>query len=54
MRKSVCINRDWTFEKEGAEERISLPHTWNAIDGQTGPDQYYRGECVYRKTFHRP
>lgn len=54
MRKSVCINQDWTFEKEGAEERISLPHTWNAVDGQTGPEQYYRGECVYRKTFHRP
>lgn len=54
MRKSVCINKDWTFEKESVVEKISLPHTWNAIDGQTGPAQYYRGECVYRKTFKKP
>lgn len=54
MRKSVCINEDWTFEKEGVTEKISLPHTWNAVDGQTGPEQYYRGACVYRKTFTRP
>lgn len=54
MRKSVCINEDWIFEKEGVAEKISLPHTWNAIDGQTGPKQYYRGQCVYRKTFTKP
>ena len=29
-------------------ERISLPHTWNAIDGQDGGNDYYRGVGWYR------
>ena len=54
MRKVYCINEDWTFIKEGASETVHLPHTWNALDGQTGPLPYYRGECLYRKEFTRP
>ena len=36
MRKVVCINNDWTFTKQGVQELVSLPHTWNATDGQDG------------------
>ena len=54
MRNTILWNDNWTFVKENKEEHISLPHTWNAIDGQTGPDQYYRGTCLYKKTFNRP
>lgn len=28
---------------------ISLPHTWNNLDGQDGGDNYYRGIAWYRK-----
>ncbi len=53
MRKCVLFNDNWTFEKEGKSENISLPHTWNAEDGQ-GTSSYYRGECRYEKVFRRP
>ena len=54
MRRTYCINDYWTFVKEGIEEKVNLPHTWNAKDGQTGPAPYYRGECVYKKEFVKP
>ncbi|MFA9376378.1 MAG: glycoside hydrolase family 2 protein [Lachnotalea sp.] len=53
MRKIKCINEDWIFEKEGQCSTVNLPHTWNAIDGQDGGDDYYRGVCVYRKELAR-
>ena len=37
------------FSKAGEpEEAITLPHTWNALDGQDGGNDYYRGVCTYR------
>lgn len=63
MRQNFKINDDWMFIKEnvGVEaamtaegERISLPHTWNAIDGQDGGNDYYRGTCWYIKKFAKP
>ena len=54
MRRIYNINDNWTFFKEGAPETMHLPHTWNAVDGQTGPAPYYRGECLYKKEFDRP
>ncbi|RKL65521.1 beta-galactosidase [Salipaludibacillus neizhouensis] len=63
MRKTILINDDWKFVKEnvGAEkvfvaqgEKINIPHTWNAIDGQDGGNDYYRGTCWYGKTFQKP
>lgn len=32
---------------------MTLPHTWNAADGQSASD-YYRGECIYTKKFAKP
>lgn len=54
MRNIINLNSDWTFTKEGKTEKVNLPHTWNAVDGQTGPQSYYRGTCVYEKKFSRP
>ena len=42
MRKIVNFNRNWLFSKTAeipadlpsGWEEISLPHTWNAVDGQ--------------------
>lgn len=58
----VDCNADWLFQKSdvaGAQnvsfddsrwDRVQLPHTWNALDGQDGGGNYYRGACWYRKT----
>ncbi len=54
MRNAFLWNEGWEFVKEGITEKVMLPHTWNAIDGQTGPAQYYRGVCRYVKSFGRP
>ena len=41
MRNSICLNRNWTFYgPKGAPETINLPHTWNAVDGQDGGNDY--------------
>ena len=49
MRKIILLNKDWYFTKAalpcgGAEgdwegEAVTLPHTWNAEDGQDGGDR---------------
>jgi len=49
MRKTISINQNWQFEKNGHIETVSLPHTWNAKDGQDGGDDYYRGTCTYEQ-----
>ena len=30
---------------------VNLPHSWNAIDGQDGDNDFYRGTCYYAKQF---
>lgn len=36
------------FQKPGQPfETVALPHTWNALDGQDGGNDYFRGECTY-------
>jgi beta-galactosidase len=54
------MNSSWRFTREnppGAEqydykdaywEKVSIPHTWNARDGQDGGGDYYRGTGWYR------
>lgn len=49
MRTYTRLNSDWQFIKEGKTEQIDLPHSWNAVDGQNGGDDYWRGTCIYRK-----
>ena len=55
MRKTTILNADWLFRyHDGSESRLDLPHTWNASDGQDGGGDYWRGTCVYEKTFPMP
>ena len=55
MRKEQLLNNDWLFRyHDGTESRVDVPHTWNNIDGQDGGNDYYRGTCVYEKTFNTP
>lgn len=49
-RRAWSLNEGWTFTgKEGRKEEVTLPHTWNNVDGQDGGNDYYRGECSYEK-----
>lgn len=52
MRTVTLLNSSWEFIKEGKSEYVDLPHSWNAVDGQDGGDDYWRGTCIYRKTLH--
>ena len=56
MRTIVNINRKWAFSKEATAvpaeidskwNFVNLPHSWNAIDGQDGANDYYRGTAWY-------
>lgn len=56
MRRRIGICGEWEFlydtkdiEKTGGTY-IFLPHTYNAVDGQDGGGDYFRGSCVYKKT----
>ena len=55
MRTVIDFNTDWSFVKgEEVPQSVTLPHTWNAKDGQDGGNDYYRGTCTYTKTFAKP
>lgn len=54
MRMIQDFNIGWSFTQNGKTQAITLPHTWNAVDGQDGGNDYYRGACIYEKTFPRP
>ncbi|MBR4392966.1 MAG: beta galactosidase jelly roll domain-containing protein, partial [Oscillospiraceae bacterium] len=58
MRKIININEGWRFLKAAIPldqalayaargEAVTLPHTWNVIDGQDGGNDYHRGLCWY-------
>lgn len=63
MRNIMELKDNWMFvkEAENAEDAaskegttISLPHTWNAVDGQDGGNDYHRGTCWYVTKFQKP
>ena len=58
MRNIMNLNHKWAFSKEAEAvpasmpEKwywVNLPHTWNAIDGQDGNNDLYRGTAYYAK-----
>ena len=62
MRQIVNFNAKWAFTKQAHEAPaampadwnfVNLPHTWNAIDGQDGGNDYYRGTAWYAKTISK-
>lgn len=66
VRTDELLSADWRFLREdvtGAElpelddaswQAASIPHTWNALDGQDGGDDFYRGAGWYRRRFTVP
>ncbi len=62
MRKVYNFNTKWAFSKEATEAPkvmpekwywVSLPHTWNDIDGQDGGNDLYRGTAYYAKELEK-
>ncbi len=58
MRKILNFNAKWAFSKQATEIPteisnkwcfVNLPHSFNAIDGQDGDNDYYRGTAYYAK-----
>ena len=55
MRNEQLLNKNWTFiYHDGSRKQVDIPHTWNALDGQDGGDDYWRGTCHYEKNFPCP
>ncbi len=62
MRQVIDFNTKWGFSKEAAAVPdampqnwiwVNIPHCWNAIDGQDGGNDYYRGTCYYAKELNK-
>lgn len=61
MRRTENINSNWFFAKTNVVpdtvpdmwEKVTLPHTWNAKDGQDGGNDYYRGACMYARVMEK-
>ncbi len=59
MRNILNINENWLFVKDTTDvsicegEQVSIPHSWNATDGQDGGNDYFRGSCLYKKTIKK-
>ena len=62
MRQIVSLNRKWAFTMDAAHDPaampslpyyVNVPHSFNAIDGQDGAGDYYRGTCWYVKQLER-
>ncbi len=58
MREIINFDTKWAFTKDCDSvpstmptkwDFVNLPHTWNAIDGMDGDNDYYRGKCYYAK-----
>ena len=48
MRRTIDLTGPWDFCREGFDaEKVCLPHTWNAVDGQDGGGDYWRGQATY-------
>ena len=60
MRNILKFNSGWQFIKNstypavgGEAVTVDLPHSWNAVDGQDGGNDYFRGTCLYTKSFNK-
>ncbi len=55
MRTYQLLNSHWSFtDMDQKTCQVDIPHTWNALDGQDGGNDYRRGTCTYRKEFPMP
>lgn len=48
--QTVNLNDGWKLTIDGKTVPVTLPHTWNAYDGQDGANGYLRTRGVYSRT----
>ena len=61
MREIKNLNFKWYFQKNGGVPKtvpsdwtvINIPYTYNAIDGQDGNNDYYRGKASFVKEIYK-
>ena len=62
MRTVLNLNHKWAFGKGESVvpaaipetwDLVNVPHSWNAVDGQDGGNDYFRGSCIYAKTIEK-
>lgn len=67
-RQVIPFNEGWKFKKAPVQQEllvnmaawekgwkeVTLPHTWNNIDMQTTPNNFYQGPAYYQKTYDCP
>ena len=62
MREVLSLNAKWAFTKNADAvpttlpekwDFVNIPHSWNAIDGQDGDNDYFRGTGYYAKAFSK-
>ncbi len=62
MRKIINFNYKWAFTKmadaiptaiDSKWDFVNLPHCFNALDGQDGGNDYFRGTAYYAKTLKK-
>ncbi len=62
MRTVINLNQKWAFSKQADAlpaaidpkwDFVNLPHSWNAIDGQDGDNDYFRGTAYYAKALNK-
>lgn len=58
MYAEICqLNDSWQFamgecakvQSSSQWQSVSLPHTWNGLDGQDGGNDFHRGACTYTR-----
>lgn len=55
MRHTIELRQAWHFTGfDGKTIEVTIPHTWNNVDGQDGGNDYKRGTCHYQHTFSKP
>ncbi len=55
MRHTIELRQPWYFTGfDGKTIEVTIPHTWNNVDGQDGGNDYKRGTCHYTHSFARP
>ena len=66
IRGVIELDKGWRFLRKPIDgghkvelsdeswEKITLPHTWNALDGQNGKNDFWYGKAWYRRSIVIP
>src|SRR5262249_34947254 len=64
-RTAISLTRPWRFRQadeaafsavdfdDASWSTVTVPHTWNNLDGEDGGNNYLKAACWYRRHFNR-